>query len=46
MHVALSREQETWLRAEVASGRFASVEQAAQQLLDEQIAERSLEQSR
>ena len=43
MQVPLTHEQETWLRAEVASGHFASIEQAAQQLLDERIAERSLD---
>ena len=43
MTISLHPDQETWLKARVASGDFASVEAAAQQLLDERIAERALE---
>jgi len=37
---ALTPEQEAWLKDRVATGDFPSVEAAAQQLLDERIAER------
>ena len=40
MTITLKPEQETWLMARVASGEFASVEEAARQLIDERIADR------
>ena len=43
MTITLNPEQEAWLETRVASGDFASVEAAARQLIDEQIAERALE---
>jgi antitoxin ParD1/3/4 len=39
MSITLTSEQETWLKAHVATGDFASVEDAARQLLDDRIAE-------
>ena len=45
MAVTLTPEQEAWLEAHVASGDFASIEEAARQLIDERIAERNLEES-
>jgi antitoxin ParD1/3/4 len=45
MSITLTAEQETWLRAHVASGDFASVEDAARQLIDERIAERAAEEA-
>ena len=39
MLIALTPEQETWLKAHVATGEFASVEEAARQLIDDRIAE-------
>jgi len=44
MLIALTPEQEAWLRAHVARGDFASVEEAARQLIDERIAERAAEE--
>lgn len=40
MTITLKPEQETWLEARVASGEFASIEEAARQLIDERIADR------
>ena len=45
MPITLTPEQEAWLQAHVASGDFASVEDAARQLIDERIAERAAEQT-
>ncbi|WP_442755159.1 ribbon-helix-helix domain-containing protein [Methylocystis sp. JAN1] len=39
MSITLTPDQEAWLEAHVAAGEFASVEEAARQLLDERIAE-------
>jgi antitoxin ParD1/3/4 len=39
MPITLTSEQETWLEAYVAAGEFASVEEAARQLIDDRIAE-------
>ncbi len=39
MPITLTPEQETWLKAHVATGEFASVEEAARQLIDDRIAE-------
>jgi antitoxin ParD1/3/4 len=45
MAITLTPEQEAWLGAHVASGDFASIEEAARQLIDERIAERAVEES-
>ena len=39
MSITLTPEQETWIKAHVATGAFASVEEAARQLIDDRIAE-------
>ena len=39
MTITLTLEQEAWIDAHVAAGRFASVEDAVRQLLDGRIAE-------
>jgi antitoxin ParD1/3/4 len=44
MLIALTPEQEAWLQSYVAKGAFASIEEAARQLIDERIAERELEE--
>ena len=44
MNVSLTPEQRAWLATHVARGEFASVEEAARQLLDERIAERAIEE--
>ena len=44
MSITLTPEQEAWLNAHVARGDFASVEDAARQLIDERIAERAAEE--
>ena len=46
MTITLKPDQEAWLKSRVASGDFASVEEAARQLIDERIAERALEKRR
>lgn len=43
MSITLTPDQEAWLRAHVARGDFASVEEAARRLIDERIAERAAE---
>ena len=43
MTITFDPDQEEWLAARVASGEFASVEEAARQLIAERIAERALE---
>jgi antitoxin ParD1/3/4 len=45
MSITLTPEQETWIKARVATGDFASVEDAARQLIDERIAERTAEEA-
>jgi antitoxin ParD1/3/4 len=45
MSITLTPEQEAWLQTHVARGDFASIEEAARQLIDERIAERALEES-
>ncbi len=45
MPIKLTPEQEAWIQAHVATGDFASIEEAARQLIDERIAERELEES-
>jgi antitoxin ParD1/3/4 len=39
MLIALTPEQETWLKARAATGGFASIEEAARRLIDERMAE-------
>ena len=39
MAITLTPEQEAWLKAHVAAGEFASLEEAARRLIDERIAE-------
>ena len=43
MTISLTPEQQAWLTAHVARGDFASIEEAVRQLLDERIAERTIE---
>lgn len=43
MVITLTPEQEAWLRSHVAAGDFASIEEAARQMLDERIAHREIE---
>jgi antitoxin ParD1/3/4 len=45
MPITLTPEQEAWCKSHVASGDFASVEEAARQLIDERIAGRAAEES-
>jgi len=45
MAITLHPDQEAWLKTRVASGDFASVEEAARTLIDERIAERAAEES-
>jgi len=44
MPITLTPEQEAWCKRHVASGDFASVEEAVRQLIDERIAERAAEE--
>ena len=44
MTITLRPDQEAWLEARVAGGDFASVEEAARQLIAERIAELALEE--
>ncbi len=39
MAITLTPEQQTWLQAHVASGAYASIEEAVRHLVDERIAE-------
>ena len=39
MSITLTPEQEAWIKAHVATGDFASIEDAARQLIDDRIAE-------
>ena len=43
MMITLRLEQEAWLKAHVAAGDFASVEEAARQLIDDRIAELAMD---
>jgi antitoxin ParD1/3/4 len=43
MLITLTPDQEAWIQAHVATGGFASAEEAARQLIDERIAECGLE---
>ncbi len=44
MMISLTPEQQAWLDAHVSRGDFASIEDAARQLIDERIAERAIEE--
>jgi antitoxin ParD1/3/4 len=44
MLITLTPEQEAWCKIHVARGDFASVEEAARQLIDERIAARAAEE--
>lgn len=44
MSISLTIEQQVWLEARVKRGEFASVDEAARQLIDERIAERAIEE--
>jgi len=39
MPITLTPDQEAWIQAHVATGDFASIEEAARQLIDDRIAE-------
>jgi antitoxin ParD1/3/4 len=41
MSITLTPKQEKWIKAHVAAGEFASVEEAARQLIDDRIAQLS-----
>jgi antitoxin ParD1/3/4 len=43
MTISLTPGQQAWINVRVARGDFASAEEAARQLIDERIAERTLE---
>jgi antitoxin ParD1/3/4 len=43
MLISLTADQQAWLEARVERGEFASVDEAARQLIDERIAEREVE---
>ncbi len=43
MTITLTPEQMAWINAHVARGDFPSIEEAVRQLIDERIAERSIE---
>ncbi len=43
MPITLTPEQEAWIQAHVATGDFASIEEAARQLIDDRIAELTVE---
>jgi antitoxin ParD1/3/4 len=45
MAITLKPDQEAWLKARVASGDFASVEEGALQLIGERIAGRAAEET-
>jgi antitoxin ParD1/3/4 len=44
MQISLTSEQQAWIDARVASGVFASAEDAVRQLLDDRIADLSIEE--
>ncbi len=44
MSISITPEQQAWLAAHVECGEFASVDEAARQLIDERIAERTIEE--
>jgi antitoxin ParD1/3/4 len=44
MTISLTPEQEAWIETHIKRGEFASLEDAARQLIDERIAERVIEE--
>jgi antitoxin ParD1/3/4 len=44
MSISITPEQQAWLAAHVERGEFASVDEAARQLINERIAERMIEE--
>jgi antitoxin ParD1/3/4 len=44
MQISLTPDQQTWLASHVERGEFASIDEAARQLIDERIAERMIEE--
>lgn len=44
MSISITPEQEAWLAAHVVRGEFASIDEAARQLIDERITERMIEE--
>jgi antitoxin ParD1/3/4 len=45
MSISLTPEQQAWLTAHVERGEFRSIDEAARQLIDERIAERTAEEN-
>jgi antitoxin ParD1/3/4 len=45
MTISLTPEQQAWISARIERGEFASIEEAVQQLIDERICQRELEES-
>jgi antitoxin ParD1/3/4 len=45
MAITLRPEQEAWIQAHIASGDFASLEEAVRQLIDDRIAEIALDKA-
>jgi antitoxin ParD1/3/4 len=43
MQISLTPDQQAWLASHVERGEFASIDEAARQLIDERIAERMVE---
>jgi antitoxin ParD1/3/4 len=44
MTISLTPEQQAWINARIERGEFASIEEAVQQLIEERIGERELEE--
>jgi antitoxin ParD1/3/4 len=44
MEISLTPDQQAWIKARVASGDYASIEEGVRQLLDERITELSLQE--
>ncbi len=44
MTISLTPEQQAWIEKQVNRGEFASIDDAARQLIDERIAERAIEE--
>ena len=44
MQISLTPDQQAWLASHVERGEFASIDEAARQLIDEGIAERMIEE--
>ena len=44
MTISLTPEQQVWIEKQVRRGEFASIDDAARQLIDERIAERAIEE--